>query len=70
MAYEDIYLAIDRLIYQTDTCRIFHFSNQQQYQSVRDLMTKFTNQQIWILHTETIDKFGNGYLIYHLRSQD
>lgn len=67
MNREDIFVAMDRLIYQTDTCRIFHFSNTLQDQAIRNIMSDFPNQDIWILHTETIDGFGNGYLIYHSR---
>lgn len=65
-----ILIALDRLIYQTNSCRIFHFSNQQEDMAIRKIMTNFPNQQIWILNSESIDTFGNGYLIYHLRSQD
>lgn len=71
---ENDLLAMDRLIYQTDTCRIFHYSNAEHDRAIRNIMTEFPNQSIWRLafdeaYVEDTNEHY-GYLIYHLRSNE
>jgi hypothetical protein len=68
----DALIATDRLIYQNDGCRIFHYSNAQQDQAIRNVMTEFPLQKIWRLKYEVFEEDAlstehSGYLIYHLR---
>lgn len=60
-------IAIDRLIYQADNCRIFHFVNRMQYQEIRNLMESIPNRINWILEYEVIKEndLNKGYLIYY-----
>ena len=63
---EDVLLAMDRLIYQTDTCRIFHFSNEIQKIAIKEIMHQFPNIRIWQLVVDA-NIIDDGYLIYNLR---
>lgn len=52
---------INQVIYQTDTCRIFHVNNARVFEEIKDEMEK---SECWRLVHEAMINDCNFYLIY------